>query len=99
MAEKQTVPQMKETPGEELTPELVMLTMSLIRQTLYKVENEPKYEVHSRSCLAKTSDPFTLTPADIVEFFGESEDSESQVQEDKPPPLDPSKGSPEKSSK
>ncbi|KAI8563820.1 hypothetical protein RHMOL_Rhmol03G0138800 [Rhododendron molle] len=76
-----------------------MFAMSLIRQTLYRVENEPKHEVHSHSCLTRMSDPFTLTPADIAEFFSESEGSESQVQENKAPTPDHSKDSPEKSSK
>ncbi|KAI8559753.1 hypothetical protein RHMOL_Rhmol04G0198800 [Rhododendron molle] len=79
MARKQTVPQMKETPEEKLTPELVMLAMSLIRRTLYRVENEPKFEVHSRSCLTRMSDASTLTSADITEFFGESKGPESRT--------------------
>ncbi|KAI8524930.1 hypothetical protein RHMOL_Rhmol13G0187900 [Rhododendron molle] len=33
MAEKHTVPKMEETPGEELTPKLVMFAMSLIRSS------------------------------------------------------------------
>ncbi|KAG5544212.1 hypothetical protein RHGRI_016833 [Rhododendron griersonianum] len=99
MAEKQTMLEMEEKSREELTPELVMFAMSLIRQTLYRVENEPKYEIHSRSCLTMMSNPFTLTPADIAEFFSESEGSESQVQENKAPTPDSSKESLEKSLK
>ncbi|KAG5548746.1 hypothetical protein RHGRI_014189 [Rhododendron griersonianum] len=90
---------MEEKSGEKLTPELVMHTMSFIRQMLCRAENEPKYEVHSWSCLAGMSDPFTLTPADIAEFFGESEGSESQVQGNKTPTPDSSKDSFEKTSK
>ncbi|KAI8560128.1 hypothetical protein RHMOL_Rhmol04G0231900 [Rhododendron molle] len=99
MAEKQTVPKMEETSREKLTPKLVMLAMGLIKQMLYKVKNEPKHEVHSRSCLTRMSDPFMLTSADIDEFFGESEGSKSQVQEDKAPTPDSSKEAPEKSTK
>ncbi|KAG5565856.1 hypothetical protein RHGRI_001684 [Rhododendron griersonianum] len=99
MAEKQTAPKMEETSGGKVTPELVMLAMGFIRQTLYRVENEPKYEIHSRSCLTKMSDPFKLTPAEIAEFFAESEGSESQAQENKALAPDSSKESLEKSSK
>ncbi|KAI8542669.1 hypothetical protein RHMOL_Rhmol08G0156300 [Rhododendron molle] len=76
-----------------------MLAMGLIRQSLYRVENEPKYKVHSHSCLTRMSDPFKSTPINIAKFFNESEGSESQLQENKTPTPDSSKESLEKHSK
>ncbi|KAG5523823.1 hypothetical protein RHGRI_030724 [Rhododendron griersonianum] len=73
-----------------------MYALSIIRQTLYRVENEPKHEVHSRSCLTGVSNPFMLTPSDIAELFNESKDSRSKVEENKTP--DPSKDTLEKAS-
>ncbi|KAI8573071.1 hypothetical protein RHMOL_Rhmol01G0250100 [Rhododendron molle] len=70
--------EMEEKFEEKLSPELVK---SLIRHTLYKVENEPKYEVHFQSCLTGVSDPFILTLANIAEFLEELEDSEIKVEE------------------
>ncbi|KAI8547427.1 hypothetical protein RHMOL_Rhmol07G0194800 [Rhododendron molle] len=83
MAEKQPMSEMERKPEEKLTSELIMYLMSPIRQTLYKVENEPRYEVHPQSCLKGVSDPFMLTPSDIAELFNESEDSGSQTEEEK----------------
>ncbi|KAF7127808.1 hypothetical protein RHSIM_Rhsim11G0015200 [Rhododendron simsii] len=85
MAEKQPMSDMEGKSDENLTPEVVMYAMSLIRHTLYKVENELRYEVHPRSCLTGISDLLMLTPADIAEFLDEFEDSWSRMEENKTP--------------
>ncbi|KAG5523812.1 hypothetical protein RHGRI_030714 [Rhododendron griersonianum] len=53
----------------DLTPEHVMQAMAIISQFLYKVENEPRYEVHPYSCFQGRPLSFDLSPSDIAEFL------------------------------
>lgn len=71
MTNKQPVSEIEQKPREsrELTLEHIMYAMSLISQFLYKVENEPRYEVHPQSCLTGASNPLDLTYSDVAEFF------------------------------
>ncbi|KAG5523870.1 hypothetical protein RHGRI_030758 [Rhododendron griersonianum] len=85
MADEQPIPEVarQTEDSRDLTPEHVMQAMAIISQFLYKVENEPRHEVHPYSYFQGRPLSFDLSPFDIAEFFEEQEDLENKFEEAK----------------